>query len=306
MSSPAYRLSIVVLFALGVSGCALWQNDSTAEPSTLPSSNLSDDTVVLETTKVRIPNLSEDSVAQMWLEVDEQFMPAAMRSRLYENGIRVGLINYHLPQQIRDLLESNTGKSGLNGQSSVVIKDAGEVPIAEQRRFRKGKRGELIASDVLPELTCFIKEGDAVTGETYYQAQCRFAILTYPQGDGRVLIELVPEIQHGQPQREFSSPGDGIFEFAQRPRSEALADLTMKAIMSPGETLILGATDELKGVGKAFFSRADGRRQIMLIRLAASQTDGLFVAEVEKAPEPGEISPVKADSTEPYGSVTFD
>ncbi|MCC9606978.1 hypothetical protein LOC68_15150 [Blastopirellula sp. JC732] len=305
MFPPVYRLSIVALLATCVCGCALWQNDKTTEPSTLPSGNLSDDTVILETTKVRIPTVQEDAVAQMWLEVDEQFMPATMRSRLYENGIRVGLINYHLPQQIRDLLAASSGKEGLNGQSSVLIKD-GEVPIAEQRRFRKGKRGELVASDVMPELTCFVKEGDAVTGETYYQAQCRFAILTYPQGDGRVLIELIPEIQHGQPQREFSSSGDGVFQLAAKPRSEPLTDLTMKAIMSPGETLILGATDELRGVGKSFFTRSDGRRQVLLIRLAASQTDGLFAGEVEKTPEPGEISPVKAESTESYSSVRFD
>ncbi|UUO06464.1 hypothetical protein M4951_24350 [Blastopirellula sp. J2-11] len=305
MSLFVPRLSIVVLLALGACGCALWQQDTTTEPSTLPQSNIADDTVVLETTKVRIPNLQQDAIAKMWLEVDEQFMPTSTRHHLYDNGIRVGLINYHLPQQIRDLLETGSGKAGLNGQTSVLVKD-GEMPIAEQRRFRKGKRGELIASDVMPELTCFVKQGDAVTGETYYQAQCRFAILTYPQGDGRVLVELTPEIQHGQPQRDFSSPRDGIFEIAHRPRSEALSDLTMKAIMSPGETLILGATDELKGAGKAFFSRADGRRQVMLIRLAASQTGNLFAAEIEKAAEPGEISPVKAESTESYSSVSFD
>lgn len=305
MSLSARYLSLVALLACCACGCALWQTEPTSEPSTLPSSDIADDTVVLETTKVRIPTVHEDAIQQMWLEVDEQFMPAAMRSRLYENGIRVGLINYHLPEQVRNLLSANSGKAGLNGQSSVLIKD-GDVPIAEQRRFRKGKRGELVASDVMPELTCFVKQGDAVTGETYYQAQCRFAILTYPQGDGRVLIELIPEIQHGQPQRKFSSSGDGVFQMAAKPRSEPLTDLTMKAIMAPGETLILGATDELRGVGKSFFTRDDGRRQVLLIRLAASQTDGLFAGDVEKTPEPGGISPVKAESTETYGSVTFD
>ncbi|MFI4874287.1 MAG: hypothetical protein ACIALR_03085 [Blastopirellula sp. JB062] len=305
MSPFVFRLTIFVLFASSAAGCALWQNEPTAEPSTLPKSDIADDTVVLETTKVRIPNTHQEAIAKMWLEVDEQFMPTANRQKLYDNGIRIGLINYHLPQTVRELLKSDAGKAGLNGQASFLVKD-GEVPIAEQRRFRKGKRGELVATDVMSELTCFVKQGESVTGETYYQAQCRFAILTYPQGDGRVLVELTPEIQHGQPQRDFSSRGDGVFEIAHRPRSEALDDLRMKAIMSPGETLILGATDELKGAGKAFFSRSDGRRQVLLIRLTASQTDNLFTAEVEKAPEPGEISPVNADSTELYGSVSFD
>jgi len=68
-------------------------------------------------------------------------------------------------------------------------------------QLQAGKRGDITASGVYPQLPILTCESGQVCGQTYNDAQGVFAVKSLPQPDGRVRLELVPELQHDQPRR---------------------------------------------------------------------------------------------------------
>lgn len=144
----------------------------------------------------------------------------------------------------------------------------------------------------------------SLRGETYYNAECKFILKTFPQNDGRVQIVVTPEIHHGQPRQRVEA-GQGMFRFETRKETKVLEQVEFIAMLEAGQTLILSGTKDVKGVGKSFFERENGgspRRQLLLIRLAGSQFDDLFQPQSSAK----ENLPPNEDSTEGLLPSQFD
>jgi hypothetical protein len=242
---------------------------------------MSADTSVLEMTFVHLYDAAEMTDGDIWQEVDEQHLPADLRRRLASNGFRCGVVGMQLPPLLRRNLDKRipTTDARTTGGTVVGAGNIDETSVRRRLQSRAGQRSEIQASSVHDRLTVLVLDEDRITGAPYRRAQCIFALKTRPEPGGRIQLDIVPEIHHGDAKQNWIGR-DGMFQgYAQRER-EVLEQLRIVAHLAPGETLLLGCTDPVKGLGKQCFTDADGDdpglRRLLLIRLEQTQHDELF------------------------------
>jgi hypothetical protein len=199
---------------------------------------------------------------------------------MYENGLRAGVVGSQLPSELRTLLEAN--------HDPLAIKGAGtpDDVTASQRQLqsRAGKRGVILTGGAVERMTLLLHEQGNVSGEQYKQAQCLLAVRSFPQGDGRVRLELTPEIEHGDARQRWVGQ-EGAFHVEASKDRKVIESLKLDLILSPGEVLAISCTPEQKGLGKQFFApNAGGEQKLLLIRIAQTQYDDVFAPEKIKAP----------------------
>ena len=272
----AWRVAAAVALALGA-GCSMWREEA-AEPSSLPAARLSPDTVVLEIFTLDAPPDFGPLCDDVWRQLDEQHIPAEVRMRLSANGVRCGRCGLQLPPAVFRLIE----------ESMNVPPDpnspAGTTPSALVRRrlqSRSGRRGRIVMSGPLDEVSVVASERGQPRGEYFRDATCVTAVRTYPLGDGRVRLELTPEIEHGDPKQRLVD-GDGALRWQPSQERRVYDDLTMETVLAPGQTVILSAAPSLAGLGRAFFVRdtPHGPRPVFLVvRLSQTQHDDRFAPE---------------------------
>ncbi len=256
-------------------GCSNWE---TVTPTTrdLPIPRMSSDSVAMEVAFVRMSADQTERLHQLWSEIDEQLFPPTQRTHLNENGFRCGLVGMQLPIELRDLLETEQ-------QASVLEKPApGDLDVLHQNgriQCRAGKRTEIPTCPSRDEMVILHKDGDRqkVGGTRLRDALCVLVVRCFPQGNGAVRVELVPEIHHGTPRRQWVA-GEGTFHLVTAREREVYSDLRFEATLMPGQTLVLSCTPEF-GLGHNFFldaTRGDAQQKLLLIRLSQTQRDDLF------------------------------
>lgn len=113
-------------------------------------------------------------------------------------------------------------------------------------------------------------------------AQYHLGVTSIPQGDGRVELEVVPEIQHG-PARQRWVAGDGLFRLDASRDSVRYDELKVGTTLVPGQTLIFEALPAGKAAGKAVAGQMAGsaspRGTLVMLRLAQTQLDDLFAPQ---------------------------
>ncbi|MDG2382654.1 MAG: hypothetical protein P8N76_13375 [Pirellulaceae bacterium] len=273
------RFSVPVMMSLGLIimlGCTSWR-ETPSEGFNLPPVRLAPDGVALQVTFLRVPTGQTDFNTELWGQVDEQVLGQAVRQRLNDNGFRCGLVGTQLPESLRKLLDTKEESSTLEATSQREI-DA----LSQNRRIntRSGKRNEIVTAAPQEEMIVLYRDSNAdrVGGKTFTEAQTILATKSYPYGDGRVDLKLVPEIQFGQPKKQWIA-GEGTFHLLSARDREVFSDLEIVASIMPGQTLILSCTPESKGLGQNFFvdtSHGDPQQKLLLIRLAQTQRDDLF------------------------------
>ena len=285
-------MSLICRIAVGgllglttTSGCALWRR-STGEISELPRPRMSHDSVVLEVCFVRLPSTDLIGDGRLWEEVDEQHLPTELRRRLTANGFRCGLVGMQLPIPLRSLLEDTEPSANPHGETGSPIESEATAHL-RRLQSRAGRRGEIIASQTHQELAVLTHEAGQVCGERVQQAQCLLAVETNPMGDGRVRIELTPEVHFGQPIQKFVGH-DGVFRLDTGRHRKVFDRLRIEAILVPGQTLIVTGTPEARGLGKHFFAEVPvgdaPQAKLLLIRLSQTQYDDLFAPGADSTP----------------------
>jgi hypothetical protein len=293
----AFLSGLLVLCA--VSGCAMW--DPGVEPiagdsGSLTLPRLALDTVILEIAFVTVPSNDPAVGDDLWHELDEQHLPTDLRRRLLDNGLRCGLAGMQLPQALRDqMATSNEGKTG-NGNEQGAVIETGATPTQRRLQARSGRRSEIVLKEKVESMVVLYKDENRILGDTYEQAQGILAAKAFPLGDGRVELELTPEVHYGQPKQDWVGR-DGVFRLDASREHKTFERLQLKATLSPGQTLIMTCSAPAAGLGSAFFcdKSSDGKTQkLVLIRLAQTQYDDQLAPKV-KAPvesEPMENTPV--------------
>lgn len=279
---------VSLIWLLWAGGCALWEAETEPAPA-LPPSRLSADSVVLEIAFVKLPaeptasdsdtaTLPNKSNGDWWAFADEQQFPVEVRAALGKNGIRCGVLGEHLPDELRALLptESETTESDPNVALERVI---AEGATGQRLPCRAGRRAEIQLGKSEVRRVMLWSEGDQACGETFENSQCLLAATTWPRGDGRVKLSLVPELKHGEVRNRYVGQ-EGRFLIEAGQEQKVFNSLRLDCELAPGETLAIAATPELKSLGSQFFAdAASGERRLVLIRLALTQDDGLFAAE---------------------------
>ncbi len=269
---------MLALLALTAAGCRTVVPEAA---SPLQAAKMSPDSAVLELFFVRVPPGDREEAGLVWQDVDEQHVPAEVRRKLAENGFRVGLVAGPMPAPLARLMELTDAPPPNAEVGATRVENLAEDPRVVRRhlQLRMGRRGEILTSGIYAELPVLRCQGGQVSGQTYAKAQGLLGVKAYPEPDGRVRLELVPEVHYGDP--VMRTVGDnGMYRLESGRQRCVLDDLTVAARLSPGYLLVLGSLPGRPGsLGRQFFSEDDGGRvqeKLLLVRLAQTQHDDLF------------------------------
>lgn len=237
-------------------------------------------TIPLELTFVRSSPQDEMLREELWQFVDEQVLPADVRGRLAANGLRVGIVTGHLPSHLQARFTA----------AAAEAPDTGPLPTdaAVSRRLMRllpGRRGEIVTAARVAELVLLEQTGGQVRGGTYRDASPLFAVQVRPAADGRVHVEVTPEIRHGPLEKSWVGE-DGMFRLESGQRRHRLEDLRFALELPREGMLIVGCGGDGTATAGDCLLRDHDRGGEAAVRLLAirplSQTvDPLFAPEGE-------------------------
>ncbi|HEX5106472.1 MAG TPA: hypothetical protein VFV87_21785 [Pirellulaceae bacterium] len=284
------RPLLASMILLSAVGCARLATQP-SEPSKLPPARMSPDSVVLEVAFVRLPALDRAAYDAIWDQADEQHFPAELRRELGVNGLRAGVLGQQIPAELRELLDA--APNALEERSEDVTTSDVEVNRAPRRlQCRSGRRAKIIVSKTHSFLALLLNEQQQVRGHALTDAQCLLALKAYPQGNGRVKLDITPEVEHGQHRTEWVGSEGSLMQRVGRDKL-VVDRLRMDALLAPGQTLVISNTAEIKGLGEYYFAETAGgatERTLLLVRVAQTQIDDLFTPDSVLTPlvTPGE------------------
>jgi hypothetical protein len=283
MSSLSARLLILPWLALSTAGCTwLTSEAKRSTNSILHPAQMAPGSVVIEIISIRLPPGDAELAGRIWREVDEQHFPSEVHRVLEKNGFRAGILAGQIPASLSRLLDFK-GKPGAGGEVQQVkvadILTPSRVS-AQYLQVRAGQRYEIAASGVIEKMPILVSEAGDIRGLTYDKAQGIFALHVVPQLDGRVQLDLVPEIHHGENRQHIVGDGSMFRMETARPK-RAFEELKLTAVMGPGAMLLLGSQPGRQGsLGHYFFLESNGRddrldQKLILVRLSQTQHDDL-------------------------------
>jgi hypothetical protein len=268
------------------------------------------DGVALEICTVWIPAHDSQFHDDLWRDVDEQHLSAALRRRLSQNGFRAGRVAGRVPPSIQKLIDAHAPQR-LEGGWTLSAVDPLPRFESERRHARAGHTAELVVSEIAHRWpVLFRDEQGNVKGANLLRPQAVFQITALPQGDGRARLRLLPEVQHGEAHLQSSAAGGVLTLLPGRP-AKKFAHLEIEATLAPGDVLLVGKLPERPGtLGHHFFASGSDRERekLILVRLAQTQYDDLFQRPPATAAgaEPGlasDLGPAVEPRRDPPGTV---
>ena len=289
MPSLSGRILLLLPALFLLAGCTTPEKSKGKSP--LVPARMSPDSCVLEIFFVRFPFDDPEVNFALWQEIDEQHFPAELRQRLVRNGFRVGLVDGQIPVTLSRLLELADKPPPTDGHETTDATELEDQPRILRRRLhlRAGRRSEIVASGIHEQLPVLIRESSQLTGQTYHQAQAVLAARAFPEDDGRVRLELIPELHHDAARPHWVGSQGMMWLRTRRPR-RVFAEMGISATLSPGSMLVLGSLpNRLGSLGHHFFTEDQGQleQKLLVIRLAQIQHDELF--------SPPEVLPLEED-----------
>jgi len=281
--SPS-RIGLLVTVNL-LAGC-ISPLEPPAGRSPLRPPKMSCDSVVLEVFRLRVPFGDPQANEKLWREVDEQHVPIDVRRRLARNGFRVGLIGGQVPIPLSRLLELKDKEAPKTDATEVKVDEIDQRPAVERAHMtlRSGLRGEIVASPEYESMPALIKdESGGLGGQTYQRAQGVLALKAYPLPDGRVRLDLTPELHHDAPRPRYVGR-QGMWRIEPgRPR-RTFDDLAFSANLAPGSMLLVSSLPNRPASLGHYFLTEDQDQQVqklILVRLCQTQHDAVCLpAEV--------------------------
>lgn len=268
---------------LSMAGCAQWNPPPASELTKLPLPKLAPDSVVLEVTFIRIPEERVDFETRFWPEADETPLDTELRRRMAANGFRCGILESPPPPALQELLDQQP-LADLN-DGTTRIEAGSELAVRTTRlRSRSGHPSKIIVRGTpIAKLAALLYDDQGrVHGESLEQAQFFYCVTSHPQGDGRVRIELVPTIEHGEARPRYrGQQGAWMVDNVSRP-TKTYDDLKIDTLLSPGQSVAIGCNDIHRGLGEQFFaSSAEDKepRLLLVVRLQQTQLDERFMKE---------------------------
>ena len=245
--------------------------------------------VALEVFFVRVPAGDRTVLESLWSDVDEQAIPLDVRRRLSANGFVVGQIGGQLPAAVTDLLKIRDDAPTLDASKPTSV-DLAKPTILHRKRidvYRPDTPNQIVVTgererhEKLHVLLCEEEDGTPVVrGQTFKAAQGRLLTKVHPQPDGRVKLDIVPEIEHGDPVRNFTAQEGGVLTFRVAPQCKTFDGLRVALDLSPGEMLVFSCQADRPGsLGQQFFTerQSDVLNQIVLmIRVVQGKGADLF------------------------------
>jgi hypothetical protein len=254
--------------------------------SLLPASPAADH-VALEIFFVHLASDDAPLAETLWSSVDEQAIDLDVRRRLASNGFVVGRVGGQLPAAVTDLLKVRGDAPAPSVDEAPVIVPT-KAPLVHRKLidvYQIETPNRVVVTgdrERHPKLIVLYRdESDgAVRGQTFKNAQGSLLTKVLPQSDGRVRLDIVPEIEYGEARREIAPGEGGGFTVRFAPPRKTFDGLRLSAALVPGEMLIFGCRDNCPGsLGQQFFTERQQdvlRQTIVLIRLVQATSNDLF------------------------------
>lgn len=284
-------LFLLLGLTLSASGCGQWrqiraQNDETPANSMLQAAQMSPDSVVVEISIIRLPVHQLDKFDQFWGSLDVTKVELEQRKNWDRNGLRIATAGNQLPIEIESLLEYEETDPAADQSSSTD-----ETKSASRRRLhaRTGKPFRVAPQSVREKLTWFIHEPDGYQhGGTKFMAQPEWLFRAFAKGDGSVRLMAIPEIVYGEAKQVIEASQSSL-RFDSRKDSISFGDLRVDVTLGLGESVIIapsqtGKSDQLRGLGRTFLAPNDGEFKFVVLRIAQTQRDDLFEADMNSQP----------------------
>lgn len=280
---PSARSCLWLVLGTGIvlsAGCA----PITPQPAKSPlhRAQMSPDSVVLDIFFVHCPFGDPEINQSLWTEIDEEQFPPAVRQSLAQNGFRVGVVSGQIPTALARLMELSGSPQDAGEWQQVKPDDldAEQNVTGHHLQARAGRRNEIVVSGVYDQLPVLTYEGGVAGGCTYANAQGLFALRSFPEPDGRVRLDLVPELQHGQVRNQVTADNGGVLRVESGKPRRTFDNLALSTVLSPGQLLVVTSVPSRPGsLGHQFFTRQEGgkrQQKLLLVRLAQTQHQGLF------------------------------
>lgn len=279
MLSPRNCTTLLSIAALLVGGCTSIAREAKKTP--LARAQMSPDSSVLEVFFVRVPFGDPAANDVLWADVDEQHFPPPLRQKLSQNGFRVGLVSGQVPTALAELMQlSEKAPSAAEATSTNLEALASAPPVlCRHIQARAGRRNEIVASGVYDQLPVLVCESGLPCGRDYPKAQGILALSAWPEPDGRVRLELTPELHYGETHQRWVGSEGALRMEAGRPR-RVFDDMVLSATILPGHMLVLTSLPSRAGsVGHSFFTCTESgklQQKLLVIRIAQTQHDDLF------------------------------
>jgi hypothetical protein len=216
---------------------------------------------------------------QLWQFVDEQALPADLRRRLNANGLRAGVVSGDLPAHVA---------ARLVPAEPATPAAAGEPPACDRRTLRllPGGRSEILVAASRKDLVLLEHLDGTGRGVTFHDASGLFDLRLRPAADGRVRLEMIPEISHGPRERTWVGE-EGTLRMEASQKRHRRDDLGIVLDLAPPELLVVAGTDSQSStLGDALFrdpSPALTTQRLLVIRPLARGVDPMFAPAVAES-----------------------
>ena len=301
--------ALLLAAAVGAPGCHWGPQSAAHGESLLKPVGESEDSVELEIISVRYSPHDDELNSTLWNEIDEQQMPLAARRALAENGFRSGIVSGQLPASLAKVVA--TAEKQPDSVTEAAERLHQSSPVNRQRmQLHSGWRGEIVASNVYPELPLFTHEQGLVSGHTYQQAQGILSAKAKALGDRRITLHLVPELHYGQEHQTWISEDGRLLPQSGKPK-HMFERLALDATLAADQMLVVAAMPDCNGtLGHYFFTEPQAgvdnvQQKLIIIRLAKTRYDDLFApaANVNVEPEHGSDETGPNNATAPIDSA---
>ncbi len=290
---------MLLLAAVLVSGCSpnaaplAWKSGAwkSGQPYRTPSQaidfaapRLPPDAVVLEVAIAQLDVEQRDDIEALMERVDVQAIDLSRRQVLDKNGVWAGVLTSGATATLNRLLaDKPIDFQELESWQVEVLQQQGQESTSRMilhQRVQLGMAQEhsIPVSDVLPVASWVVEgpQGQRVGQGEQVRGYVRLSIR--PSGGETTRVLLAPEFRHGATQARFGvSQGDFAYESSQA--IWKLKELRLELDLRPGETVVVTAPPEAKGVGEVLFGpggEGEFGRRMLLIRLAQSRSNDLF------------------------------
>ena len=250
------------------------------------------DSIAVEKYSVRFSHGDPQLNEGIWSEIDEECLLPEVRTRLAANGFRAGVVGVHLPEALDHLLREKPVDAAAESKRRMAMADNLEavldpqpVDLLHEPKVRRslwqtcaGHPGLVVTAGEqsrIPRVAVLLRGDDGrVTGRSYEKVMGALSMKLFPEPDGRVRLELVPQIEYGDPRSRFIA-ADGMIKPDYRPETVVFQDMRLDIVLSPGQTLVIGTRAEKQGsLGHHFFTEqrsAEAHEQkLLLVRLACA------------------------------------
>ena len=275
-------LAIVLL----VSGCAAWKKEAEPESDSgfhLPRHQLVPGAVAMEVAVTQVDVSQSELLANFWSQLDQQAFALETRQLLDANGLRVGVLSPQATVEFEELLsdkEMDTSDLKLwEKQLTEVHGTTSSRKILHERVQNEiDELYRVPTSEVSESASWIVKTKSSQYAGQGEQVRAFVQLSTLPQGSGQVQLVVVPEVHFGR-----TRPTIGVHENSMFLKSEQaikrIYDLQLQINLRPGETLVLGPTEQVLGMGEMMFgngTRDDYWHRLLLVRIVHTQNDDLF------------------------------